>query len=130
MVPATFAAVCAVTIVSYMIAYRMKLPPIVFAVLPVLPEIPGMYAIRGLQDAYLFATAHNSASLDLLLSANRYGGQALLIIFALITGILLPILLVDKKDPDFIKISQLLGYGFHRLGVLINLFHCRTQQTG
>ena len=100
-VAATFLAVCVVTVCSYGIAYRMKLPPIVFAVLPVLPEVPGMYAIRGLQDLYHFMTAEGAPSMELFLSANRYGGLALLIVFALITGILLPILVVDKRGPRF-----------------------------
>ena len=99
LVTATALAVLATTLVGYALAWRMKIPPVVFAVIPALPEVPGFFAIHGFQELYLFITAGGPPQVDHFLAAFHDLGLAGFIIAAIILGVLLPLMILDKRGP-------------------------------
>ncbi len=100
LVTATFLSAAAITVVTVVLSRRHLLPPALFAVICVLTMTPGFLMVSGLSDC--FALSRMSAGEiphELLASTVHTILRAGFIVFAMITGVVFPVLVLDGRSP-------------------------------
>ena len=99
LVTATFFAAAGITVIAFILSRRHLLPPVLFAVICVLTMTPGYLIVSGLNDCFaLSKMAVKDIPYELLLSAAHTLMRAALIVFAMISGVVFPILILEGRS--------------------------------
>jgi uncharacterized membrane protein YjjP (DUF1212 family) len=99
MVSATFCGAVCASVVASMAAQRYHLPAAVFALISVLPMIPGFLAINGLNNLYILSRLpSDSITTGFLAVTAQTLLKAGFIIGALLTGVIFPVFLIDGRS--------------------------------
>ncbi len=96
-VSATFIATVLSTIIALQVARLFFAPGYIMAVVSVLSMVPGLFAIQGLNGLFDFCAG--PASPELLAMTAQSLLKALFISAALVAGVIIPILILDKNEP-------------------------------
>ncbi len=100
-VTSTFLAAAGITVVTVFISRQHLLPPVLFAVICVLTMTPGFLIVRGLNDCFALSrmTMVGEIPYQLLAATIHTLLRAGLIVFAMITGVVFPVLIFEGRTP-------------------------------
>lgn len=90
-------ALCAA--LAILMERRFTVPAYIFAVVGVLPMVPGLFAIKGLEGIFQIAASQGSPDPALVASAFQMFLKAFFISCALVGGIIFPIMFADRTKP-------------------------------
>ena len=98
-VTATFFGAAGITVIAFILSRRHLLPPVLFAVICVLTMTPGYLIVSGLNDCFaLCKMTVKDIPYELLLSTAHTLMRAGLIVFAMIAGVVFPILILEGRS--------------------------------
>jgi len=100
LVTSTFLSAAAITAVTVVLSRRHLLPPALFSVICVLTMTPGFLMVSGLDDCFaLSRMAVGEIPYELLAATVHAVLRAAFIVFAMITGVVFPVLVLDGRAP-------------------------------
>ena len=100
LVTSTFLSAAAITVVTVVLSRRHLLLPALFAVICVLTMTPGFLMVSGLNDCFaLSRMAAGEIPHELLAATVHSILRAGFIVFAMITGVVFPVLVLDGRTP-------------------------------
>ena len=106
MTAASFAAALTVGFLSLLIAYLLRVPPLIFAIPSVIPLIPGAFAYRTMLGL-MKLTGNIGSDYTLLLSETVYNGvTTLFVIMALSLGVTVPLHIMRWDSIDKIRLRM------------------------
>jgi uncharacterized membrane protein YjjP (DUF1212 family) len=94
-----FGGMVVATVLAMLIGKWLHVPEVIIAFIAGIPMVPGLAIIQGLQG--LFSLAHGGTSYPaaIWLSAGQHVLYAIVVVFALIGGIIFPILIISRNSP-------------------------------
>ena len=96
----TFFAAVGITVIAFIVSRRHLLPPVLFAVVCVLTMTPGYLMVSGLNDCFALSKIAVQQIPNLLLVSTAHTlVRAGLIVFAMIAGVVFPILILEGRKP-------------------------------